>query len=143
MAGSKLRRRVPGTRLFNESAPALEQPLRRILVVDDESRILDFVSRGLQREGFSVDVAADGKSGPCRPYRGPRLDTLRREVGVGWGPIALAEREFVLLQEPMRHPGITMGKEQLLEAVWGFRFDPAWNVVDVCVRRLRVKVGAG
>ncbi len=55
--------------------------------------------------------------------------------------MSLAEREFLLLQELMRHPGITVTKERLLEAVWGFQFDPTSNVVDVCVRRLRSKLG--
>src|SRR6266498_2681083 len=50
-------------RPLSQGARVLEPPLRRILVVDDESHILDFVSRGLRREGFSVDVAADGKTG--------------------------------------------------------------------------------
>src|SRR6266545_745389 len=35
----------------------------RILLVDDEPRILDFVRRGLQAEGFSVDVASVGEEG--------------------------------------------------------------------------------
>lgn len=34
----------------------------RVLLVDDEPRILDFVSRGLRSEGYSVDLAADGNS---------------------------------------------------------------------------------
>ena len=34
-------------------------------------------------------------------------------------------------------------REQLLEAVWGYHFDPGSNVVDVCVRRLRSKLGFG
>jgi DNA-binding response OmpR family regulator len=29
----------------------------------------------------------------------------------------------------------------LLETVWGYRFDPGSNVVDVYVRRLRAKIG--
>src|SRR6266545_3685473 len=36
---------------------------RRILLIDDEPRILDFVSRGLQSEGFEVDVAPSGVQG--------------------------------------------------------------------------------
>src|SRR3989440_12045902 len=35
----------------------------RILLIDDEQRILNFVSRGLRREGFAVDVAAEGSEG--------------------------------------------------------------------------------
>jgi DNA-binding response OmpR family regulator len=36
---------------------------QRILVVDDEDRILDFIARGLRQEGYEVDVAADGREG--------------------------------------------------------------------------------
>ena len=35
----------------------------RILVVDDEARLLDGVRRGLEAEGFAVDVAANGVDG--------------------------------------------------------------------------------
>jgi DNA-binding response OmpR family regulator len=55
--------------------------------------------------------------------------------------VALAEREFLLLQELMRHAGKTVAKEHLLETVWAYRFDPGSNVVDVYVRRLRAKLG--
>ena len=32
----------------------------RVLLVEDESRIADFVSRGLSEQGYAVDVAVDG-----------------------------------------------------------------------------------
>ena len=35
-----------------------------------------------------------------------------------------------------------MTREKLLADVWGMDFDPGTNVVDVCVRRLRKKLGA-
>jgi len=31
---------------------------------------------------------------------------------------------------------------ELLAEVWGYSFDPGTNVVDVCIRRLRAKLGA-
>jgi DNA-binding response OmpR family regulator len=34
----------------------------RVLVVDDEQRILDFVGRALRAEGFAADTAADGST---------------------------------------------------------------------------------
>jgi DNA-binding response OmpR family regulator len=70
-----------------------------------------------------------------------RLDVLRREVDAGWGPVALTEREFLLLRALMRESGRIVSKQRLLAAVWGYRFDPTSNVVDVCVRRLRAKIG--
>jgi len=35
----------------------------RILIVEDEKRIQDFLSRGLESAGYAVDVAADGNTG--------------------------------------------------------------------------------
>lgn len=35
----------------------------RILVVEDEKKIADFIKRGLKEEGYAVDVAYDGKEG--------------------------------------------------------------------------------
>lgn len=35
----------------------------RILLIDDEPKLLSFVQRGLVAEGFSVDVASDGPTG--------------------------------------------------------------------------------
>jgi DNA-binding response OmpR family regulator len=41
----------------------------------------------------------------------------------------------------MEHVGQSVPKGQLLASVWGYDFDPGSNVVDVCVRRLRSKLG--
>ena len=38
-------------------------PIGRILVIDDEQRILNFVRRGLEAEGMAVDTAQDGDEG--------------------------------------------------------------------------------
>lgn len=43
-------------------APSI-QTRARILLIDDEPGILNFVSRGLRREGFTVDLAADAGAG--------------------------------------------------------------------------------
>ena len=69
------------------------------------------------------------------------LDVGRLEANIGHGPVALTRLEFLLLRELMEHPGQSVGKGQLLATVWGFDFDPGSNVVDVCVRRLRSKLG--
>jgi two-component system, OmpR family, copper resistance phosphate regulon response regulator CusR len=201
----------------------------KILVVDDEQRILRFLVRGLQAEGFAVDAADNGADGLHKALEGGydlvildllmpgmdgasvlrqlvarrpaqavlvlsclnatatkvrlleagaedylakpfsldellarvrarlrvatgratslvagrlRLDLIRREADSGSGPVALAEREFLLLRELMQHTGTTVSKQRLLSAVWKYHFDPGSNVVDVYVRRLRAKLGA-
>jgi DNA-binding response OmpR family regulator len=40
-----------------------QAPLGRILLVDDEERIVNFVRRGLEAEGMAVDVAVEGEEG--------------------------------------------------------------------------------
>jgi DNA-binding response OmpR family regulator len=70
------------------------------------------------------------------------LDTRRREVDAGGGSVPLTDREFRLLEYLMRHQGEIVTRERLLSAVWGYSFVPHTNVVDVCIRRLRQKIGA-
>jgi DNA-binding response OmpR family regulator len=209
-------------------APSIQARVR-ILLIDDEPGILNFVSRGLRREGFTVDLAADGESGlkaalgppydliildlllpgssgidllrhvirqnpaqpvivlsaltdtsskvrsfelgagdylakpfsieelmarvrarlrdaRSRPTRltvgGLTLDLISRQVSGEFRPVQLAEREFLLLRELMASAGETVGKDRILASVWGYRFDPGSNVVDVYVRRLRAKIGS-
>jgi len=43
----------------------------RILVIDDERRILNFVARGLRAEGFVVDVADEGAEGLAAALSSP------------------------------------------------------------------------
>jgi DNA-binding response OmpR family regulator len=69
------------------------------------------------------------------------LDTQRRVVADGERQVALATREYLLLEYLMRKPGEVCSRPELLEHVWGYSFDPGTNVVDVCIRRLRAKLG--
>jgi DNA-binding response OmpR family regulator len=69
------------------------------------------------------------------------LDVGRLQADIGAGPVALTRLEFLLLRELMEHAGQSVRKEQLLASIWGYDFDPGSNVVDVCVRRLRSKLG--
>ena len=204
--------------------------MTRVLVVDDEPRIVSFISRALSAEGFHVDGAHDGiraielaSSGNyelvvldlllphldgmsvlqglmetrpdqrvlvlsalsdvetkvrClefgasdyiskpfslaeliarvrarlrQPSVGPHhrflddgnltLDLTRRIVEVDGRRVTLSEREFLLLEHLMRLRGEVCSRERLLADVWGYSFDPGSNVVDVCVGRLRAKLG--
>jgi DNA-binding response OmpR family regulator len=70
------------------------------------------------------------------------LDLQRRAVDIGSDPIPLTSREFLLLRHLMLQRDEVCTREELLSEVWGYSFDPGTNVVDVCVRRLRAKLGA-
>jgi two-component system, OmpR family, copper resistance phosphate regulon response regulator CusR len=201
----------------------------RILVIEDEPRILGFLKVGLEAEGFAVDGAEDGDSGLAlalaetyelvvldlqlprldglqlleqlqrkrpelpvlilsarndlptklrgfqlgandylsKPFSfdelvarvrvqlrhgtsedastvrvgGLELDLARRRARVEDTVTDLSDREFRLLYHLVSHAGEVVSRERLLSEVWGYSFDPGSNVVDVCVRRLRKKLG--
>ncbi|HEY8647157.1 MAG TPA: response regulator transcription factor [Gaiellaceae bacterium] len=201
----------------------------RILVIEDEPRILGFLKVGLEAEGFAVDGAEDGISGLAlalqEPYElvvldlqlprldglrvldelhrnrpelpvlilsartdlptklrsfhlgandylskpfsfdeliarvrvqvrhgasedastvragGLELDLARRQARVEDRVTDLSDREFRLLYHLVAHAGEVVSRERLLSEVWGYSFSPGSNVVDVCIRRLRKKLG--
>ncbi|HUX71898.1 MAG TPA: response regulator transcription factor [Cellulomonadaceae bacterium] len=71
---------------------------------------------------------------------GIQLDLDRRRAHVAGREVTLTEREFSLLAHLMRRRGDVCRREELLHDIWGLDFDPGSNVVDVCVRRLRIKL---
>jgi DNA-binding response OmpR family regulator len=56
--------------------------------------------------------------------------------------VALAPTEFRLLLEFAANPGIVLDRRTLLRDVWDYGWDGDSRVVDLCVQRLRKKVGA-
>ncbi|MFM6847498.1 MAG: response regulator transcription factor, partial [Terrabacter sp.] len=72
---------------------------------------------------------------------GIRLDVGRRRATFGSVSASLTERELSLLAHLMRRSGEVCRKEELLHDVWHLDFDQGSNVVEVCVGRLRGKLG--
>lgn len=200
----------------------------RILVVEDERAIADFVGRGLESEGYAVTCVHDGEEGEAlaltgrfdllvldlmlpgrtgieilhtvrshdseipvilltaraeiedrvagldagatdyvtKPFafeelaarvrahlRRPdqststelavgdiELNLLKRTVTRAGNDVHLSAREFDLLAYLMRHPGQVLSREQLLNGVWGYDYDPGTNVVGVYIAYLRRKL---
>jgi DNA-binding response OmpR family regulator len=73
---------------------------------------------------------------------GVRLDLRTRRATVDGKEVDLSAREFALAEIFMLNAGQVLSREQLLDHVWGFDFDPGSNVVDVYVGYLRKKFGA-
>jgi DNA-binding response OmpR family regulator len=69
------------------------------------------------------------------------LDLARRQARAGDAAIDLTQREFRLMVCLAERAGEVVSRERLLAEVWGYHFDPGSNVVDVCVRRVRKKLG--
>jgi len=200
----------------------------RILVVEDERSIADFIERGLRSEGYAVTCAHDGESAEAEALTGdfglvlldvllPKknglevlkalrahdaetpvilltargeiedkvegldlgandyivkpfsveellarirahlrrpdqrtagglevgdvsLDFRTREVKRAGENVRLTTREFELLAYLMRHPNQVLSRSQILNAVWGYDYDPGTNVLEVYVGYLRRKL---
>lgn len=69
------------------------------------------------------------------------LNLLTRQVWVGDRLIELSAREFLLVEVFLRHPMQVMTREQLLDRIWGYDYDPGTNIVNVYVGHLRRKLG--
>jgi two-component system copper resistance phosphate regulon response regulator CusR len=203
----------------------------RILLVEDEARVANFIARGLREQTYAVDLAADGEQAVylatvneydvvildvmlpikdghavCRELRGAGIGTpilmltargaiddrvagldagaddylakpfdfkellarlralLRRSTGLrpqvmqvadltlntgshgvmrAGRPIGLTAKEYALLEFLMLNENRVVGREQIAQHVWDESFDPFSNVIDVYIKRLRVKLEAG
>ncbi|MGQ0617291.1 MAG: response regulator transcription factor [Acidimicrobiia bacterium] len=200
----------------------------KLLLIEDDRKIATAVKRGLQAEGFAVEVAYDGEVGLWQATEGAYdlivLDILLpgrngyqvcaalREAGI-WSPIlvltakdgdldeaealdtgaddyltkpfsfpvlvarvrallrrcggrdpapvvvgdlridpgqrrswrgedelALTAREFDILEFLVRRAGQVLSKREILAGVWDYDFDGDPNIVEVYVRRLRLKI---
>ena len=200
----------------------------KVLLVEDDRRIAATVKRGLDAEGFSVDVAFDGLEGLwkateyhydvlvldlmlpghngfeisrklrdqgnwtpilvltakdgeidetqaldsgaddylTKPFSFPvliarlrallrrttggapapiqlgdlRLDPARHRCWRGETEIGLTAREFSVLEFLLRRSGLVVSKLEILNGVWEYDFEGDPNIVEVYVRRLRLKI---
>lgn len=69
------------------------------------------------------------------------LNLLTRQTWVGDRPIELSAREFLLAEFFLRHPMQVLTREQILDRIWGYDYDPGTNIVNVYVGHLRKKLG--
>jgi two-component system OmpR family response regulator len=81
-----------------------------------------------------------GSASPILRAGNVELDPATREVRRDGEPVALTPKEFALLEYLLRHVNRPLTRATLMEHVWGIRFDPGTNVVDVFVNSLRNKV---
>jgi two-component system OmpR family response regulator len=82
-----------------------------------------------------------GGAGPAILRAGElELDPATREVRRAGEVVELTPREFSLLEFLMRNAGRPLTRAAIMEHVWGIRFDPGTNVVDVFINALRNKL---
>ena len=69
------------------------------------------------------------------------LDLVRRRVARAGRRIDLTAKEFSLLELLLRRQGEVLPRSLIASQVWDMNFDSDTNVIEVAMRRLRVKLG--
>ena len=69
-----------------------------------------------------------------------KMDIAKRTVHRGDTPIKLTAKEFSLLQFLLERRGEVLPRSIIASQVWDMNFDNDTNVIDVAIRRLRIKV---
>jgi DNA-binding response OmpR family regulator len=71
------------------------------------------------------------------------LDTRGRSAMRAGVPLELTTKEYALLEYFVRNPGKVIGRAEISDHVWDERYDPASNLIEVYINRLRRKVDQG
>lgn len=66
----------------------------------------------------------------------------RHQVLVDGAEVTLTLKEFELLCTLLKHKGMVLTRDQLLNRIWGYAFDGENRTVDVHIRTLRQKLGS-
>ncbi|HBD04443.1 MAG TPA: DNA-binding response regulator, partial [Psychrobacter sp.] len=69
-----------------------------------------------------------------------KMDIAKRTVYRGNKAIRLTAKEFALLQFLLERQGEVLPRSVIASQVWDMNFDNDTNVIDVAIRRLRIKI---
>lgn len=102
--------------------------------------LLARVKAMLRRSRMLSEEARLGPSGDVLRAGDLEVDTSSHMVKLSGRPLVMKPREFDLLAFLMRHKGIVMTRDQILERLWGHDYIGDVRTVDVHVRWLRNKI---
>ena len=68
------------------------------------------------------------------------MNTRNHTLEKGGNRIRLTQVEYGILKLFMQNPGRALSREDILSAVWGRDYDGELKIVDVNIRRLRIKI---
>ena len=68
------------------------------------------------------------------------MNTRNHTLEKGGNRVRLTQVEYGILKLFMQNPGRALSREDILSAVWGRDYDGELKIVDVNIRRLRIKI---
>ncbi|MER5759828.1 two-component system response regulator CseB [Streptomyces sp. NPDC002082] len=95
-----------------------------------------------ESEAPSADAQSPAKAAGVLAFGDLTVDTLGLEVRRGGRAVPLTPTELRLLLEFAASPGAVLDRRRLLRDVWDYGWEGDTRVVDLCVLRLRKKIGA-
>ena len=118
--------------------------MRKVLVLEDEANIRGFIVINLRRAGYEVIEAGSGEEQEPKEdelSNPPFVLNLRnRTLEKNGERIKLTQVEFGLMKLFMENPGKALSREEILDTVWGHDYFGELKIVDVNIRRLRLKI---
>jgi DNA-binding winged helix-turn-helix (wHTH) protein len=131
-------------KLTNELVPGTETYAAVALApASSRGRQVDMVRLALQEPSAVAKYQPEDEFEPSDGDGGVVVDISRKRVLIDYQAAPLTFKEFELLQFLVVHKGMTISREEIIQALW--RADdidiPNERTIDVHVRRLRSKLG--
>src|SRR6266566_1301637 len=136
-----------------------------VLLAEDDASISDPLARALRREGYDVNVSADGPTtldaalaggidlivldlglprlgiSETSIAQGVRVDTDARRAWLGDVELDLTTKEFDLLSVLVNEAGKVVTREQIMREVWDSKWWGSTKTLDMHISWLRRKLG--
>jgi DNA-binding response OmpR family regulator len=140
-------------RLLAARADTTVLVLSAVPEIEQRVRAFDLGATDFLAKPFAIDELLARVRARLRPFvpeqstdesvaisEGVWLNTQAQAILSGGRRIPLSQKEFRLISHLISRRGQPCTREELLDVVWGYQFDPGTNVVDVYVRRVRTKL---
>src|SRR6266404_905254 len=137
---TELRRTKATPVIFLTARDNVEDRVKGLELGADDYLVKPFAFSELLARLRSVLRRGPGRQPEVLRIADMEIDLLRRKVSRGGTRIDLTTKEFDLLSLLARRAGEVLSRTLIAEQVWDMNFDSGTNIIDVAVRRLRMKV---
>lgn len=139
----KMRRKAQATPVI--ILTARDQVSDRILGLNSGAD--DYLVKPFDLDELGARIAAVNRRMMTKPFAGITIgevviETETRRVTVKGENVDLTAKEWIVLEELIRHPGTTVSKDKIEDALYAFGSEIESNTVEVYISRLRKKIGA-